>query len=420
MSKSLLTLVTALGFVAACGDSSDQPGEPPADTIDTIELQAPSVELAPGDTVQLTAIARDADGHIVTTPDLTWTSDHADVATVNDAGVVTALAPGEVTISAETDLVSGGIILIVNDDAPAVARIELEPGDGFTLSPGETMQLAATAYADDGAVLDDRLVTWMTSADDVVSVSATGEVTALAAGWATISVLCEGQRDEVTIEVPDGGQPIAVDHVTLDYVELTLPVGDTMQLVATPRDAHGQSLAREVTWSSNNPLYVSVNASGFITALDVGGADITATSEGKQASVRVYANAVGGYVLAAVGGASLPTLLGSYTDMLPEGGAVTRTLRAYDGWMLVDHNAGTYEMVVSATMTSAVGAEAVPIVVQYESMGSVAYDAATGTFTFTSQLGDTFTGQWATGGMQVRWQADPRFAGPKTFLFVND
>src|SRR6266576_2695667 len=71
---------------------------------------------------------------------------------------------------------------------------------------------------------------------------------------------------------------------------LTVGVGATAQLTATPRDANGAFLAgRSVTWASNNTAVATVNTTGLVTGVAEGQATITATSETKSGTAAVSA-----------------------------------------------------------------------------------------------------------------------------------
>jgi hypothetical protein len=71
--------------------------------------------------------------------------------------------------------------------------------------------------------------------------------------------------------------------VTVSPATLSLTVGGMQQLTATLRDASGTILTgRAITWSSSNILVGTVTGNGLVTALLVGTATITATSEGQS------------------------------------------------------------------------------------------------------------------------------------------
>jgi hypothetical protein len=77
--------------------------------------------------------------------------------------------------------------------------------------------------------------------------------------------------------------PAPVASVTVAPAAASVRMGDTLRLVATPRDAAGNPLpGREVSWSTSGPTLASVSASGTVTGRGVGTATLTATVEGKS------------------------------------------------------------------------------------------------------------------------------------------
>jgi len=104
----LLPLLGALQ-IAACSDPVL-----PEDTVATLEIttEFPS-SLAPGETLQLQAIARDAAGLVVEDVTISWTSSDQEVATLVSTGLVTAVAEGTSTIAAAIQSVSNSAPLTV-------------------------------------------------------------------------------------------------------------------------------------------------------------------------------------------------------------------------------------------------------------------------------------------------------------------
>ncbi len=83
---------------------------------------------------------------------------------------------------------------------------------------------------------------------------------------------------------PTGETPAAVSSVQLTPNNATLTVGNTTQLTAVARDANNNALAnRTITWTSSANNVATVSAQGVVSAVSVGAASITATSEGKSA-----------------------------------------------------------------------------------------------------------------------------------------
>lgn len=99
---SLAFVLVACGFLTtACGSSSTAPSA--VNTV-TVTGAAPAV----GATAQYSAVANLSNGSTEdVTTSATWTSSNPGVATVSSTGLVTAIAQGNVSISATFDSVTG-------------------------------------------------------------------------------------------------------------------------------------------------------------------------------------------------------------------------------------------------------------------------------------------------------------------------
>ena len=100
-----------LASLAACSDKGTGP-TPPAE-VASVTIAAPTVTLAFDGSTTLTATPRDASGEPLTGHAVSWSSSAASIATVNSGGVVTAVSPGTVTITATSDGKSGSVELPV-------------------------------------------------------------------------------------------------------------------------------------------------------------------------------------------------------------------------------------------------------------------------------------------------------------------
>jgi hypothetical protein len=110
----------------------------------------------------------------------------------------------------------------------------------------------------------------------------------LAVSLATFAGACGGG------DAPPAPSSPAVSTVEIAPVPATITIGQTHQLVATPRAADGAPLTnRAVTWASEDGAVVTVTPAGLLTATSVGTAWVRATSEGRSArtEVRVVAPA---------------------------------------------------------------------------------------------------------------------------------
>ena len=234
-----------------------------------------------GQTVQLTATPKDANGTPLTGRVVVWSSSNTAVATVNGSGLVSGIAAGSATITATSEGQSGTSALTVTP--VPVASVAVSPPTA-TVSIGLTVQLTATPKDANGNPLSGRVVTWSSDNTAVATVSGSGLVTGVAAGTAAITATSEGQSGTASITV--SGQPVA--SVTVSPSPASVQQGATVQLTATPKDANGNPLSgRVVTWSSNNTAVATVNGSGLVRGVTAGSATITATSEGQSGTSAV-------------------------------------------------------------------------------------------------------------------------------------
>src|SRR5437773_3838467 len=173
----------------------------------------------------------------------------------------------------------------------AAVRIDSVPVASVTVSPssgsariGATVQLGDVTKDSAGNLRTRRMVNWMTSNNAVATVSASGLVTGVAAGSATITATSDGQSGTAAMTVTN----VPVARVTVTPLIASLLMGATVQLTATPTDALGNPLSgRVVTWSSNALGVAAVSGTGLVTGLGIGGVTITATSEGQSGSAAV-------------------------------------------------------------------------------------------------------------------------------------
>lgn len=235
-------------------------------------------------TVQLSATLRAADGSVLTGRSITWETSAAAIATVGSAtGAVSGVAPGTSTITARSEGQAGSTVVTVQ--LPPVATITVAPNNGSVIVGG-TLQLTATLRDASGAVLTGRAITWETSSAATATVNASGLVSGVAAGNATITARSEGQAGTATVTVQP--QPAPVATITLSPATPTINVGATQQLTATLRDAQGNILTgRAVTWETAAAGVATVSGSGVVTGVAAGAATITARSEGQAGSTVV-------------------------------------------------------------------------------------------------------------------------------------
>ncbi len=208
-----------------------------------------------------------------------------DYASVSDAGVVTALAPGSATIRASY---SGSTIYAASyaDCAVTVNRAnttltldktsvsqDLKDGRTVTLTPTVT----ATKTGGTESVAS-PIVTW-SSSDATVATVSEGLITGLKAGDVTITASYAGgdnynAADDATCSITFTDTRTAVNISAFTAAKTTLVIGDE-QATAITNDQVGWTSA--YTYSSSDEDVATVDENGVITAVAKGTATITAT-----------------------------------------------------------------------------------------------------------------------------------------------
>ena len=152
----------------------------------------------------------------------------------------------------------------------AVTGVSLSKRD-LPLVKGATEMLIATVSPTDAT---NKKVIWSSNNSSVATVE-NGQVTAMSAGNATVTVTTEDGNHPATCEVVVT-DPVPVTGVTLSQTELSLLKGTTATLVATVVPSNATN--KKETWSSNNSSVATVE-NGTVIAVSGGNATITVTTE---------------------------------------------------------------------------------------------------------------------------------------------
>ncbi|MCA0374079.1 MAG: Ig-like domain-containing protein [Gemmatimonadetes bacterium] len=185
-------LITAVGVGAAniIATSEGRSGQASITVLPvpvaTVLVTLSSNSVAPGGTVQATAIARDASGNALSGRAVTWSSSSPAIATVNALGLVTAVGSGTSIISATVEGRSGQASLTVQQAVTAVTfsgSVRQKVGDAY--------QMAVTMRVADGSIVS-RNVVWKIREAGRASVNQSGLVTPLISGNFTLVAEVDG------------------------------------------------------------------------------------------------------------------------------------------------------------------------------------------------------------------------------------
>jgi eukaryotic-like serine/threonine-protein kinase len=161
-----------------------------------VRIAAPPSSVTVGGTAALRAVAVDARGGTLADRPIRWTSADAARATVTPEGLVTALSPGTVTLTARAGAASQSLTLEI---LPVrAASVSLSPAPA-ALVVGSSSRLTATPLDAAGRSVASA-VSWRT-ADPRVATVADGVVTGVGAGSTVITASADGRESSVTVQV---------------------------------------------------------------------------------------------------------------------------------------------------------------------------------------------------------------------------
>ena len=260
----------ALTLVAAAGGCGDDPVEPPVAT--TITISPGTATFASiGETIQMSATVQDQHGDSMTDVSVTWTSRDPVVATVTSRGLATAAGNGTTTVEAAAGE-AAATATITTRQRPAVVRVSSALDTLVAID--DTVRLSAAAFDANRHPVEEAVFTWASGDEAVLTVDATGLVTATGPGSARVTAVTD------TIS---GGVEVVVDQRTAE-VTVTPPMdtlaalGDTVRLTAAALDANGHSVASaDFRWASGDDSVVAVNGTGLAAAVSNGSANVTAS-----------------------------------------------------------------------------------------------------------------------------------------------
>jgi alpha-tubulin suppressor-like RCC1 family protein/uncharacterized protein YjdB len=231
--------------------------------------------LFPGNTLQLTAVARDSGGGALTGFSIAWSSSDTTVAPISTGGLLTARGPGAVSVTATADRVTGTAAIKV---LVPPFTVVVTPESAW-VDQGASIQLTAVVKDSAGSVVTGRAVTWTSDNPSKLAVSQTGLASGIGAADALVTARSGSATGTATIRVKG---PVA--SVTIIPALDTLAIGDSVQLIAIPKDAAGHSRTdRPVSWSSAGYQLI-VSPTGVSHGVAAGTTSPLATADGVTGS----------------------------------------------------------------------------------------------------------------------------------------
>lgn len=208
---------------------------------------------------------------------VTWTSDKPGIATVDENGVVTAVAAGSCVITAKTNdpgsRASGRCTVHV---LAAVTELTLDKTE-LSVYLGETPKIRATVGP---RTANDRRVKWTSSDTSVAGVNASGVIAPRKPG--TVTVICTaedggGAQASCTVTVKAHAHSIKLSKTHESLVVGGSGTGAESRIYASVEPAGAE--ISTVNFTSSDPSVVTVDKDGNLKAFKKGTATITVRSD---------------------------------------------------------------------------------------------------------------------------------------------
>jgi hypothetical protein len=251
-----------------------------------IEVSPAREAVTKGTNLRYAAFGTYSDGSTLDiTGQVRWSSQNVQVAALGSDGVAHAIQLGTATVRATLGGISGETVLMVS---PATVTALMVMSPGASQPKGATVQLGAMATLSDGVTQDvTTQVSWTSSNPSFISITPTGQMTAIAPGSAVVSVKMNGVTGQLTVTVTAA----ALSKITISTPNALVAKGMTEQLSASGSFSDGttQDLTSQVTWQSSNPAALTVSnqlgAQGQLVGVGVGQTTITASWKGVTGQV---------------------------------------------------------------------------------------------------------------------------------------
>ncbi len=265
--------------------------------VESVVLNRTSVVTTAGEQFTLTATVLPENA---TDKTIVWSSNNTSIATVSDNGVVTALAPGNATITATSNNgLKAECAVTVKEKSNTVESITLDKTT-MEVVEGEKFTLTATILPENAT---DKSVIWSSSNTNVATVSQSGVVTTFEPGTATITATTSNDlKAECIVTVKE--KTILVEKIYISKRSLNAEIGAEIQLtvVLLPSTATNKS----VVWESSDNSIATVDQNGNVKILKEGSVVITVkTTDGSNLSATCTINVASGIAEITVSGSEM-------------------------------------------------------------------------------------------------------------------
>ena len=273
--------------VVADGKSASVPVTVTPEVAATVTINPPVLTLRRTNTRDLVATARNNQNTIIANRTFRWSSSNSSILSVDQNGKVTAIAPGNVVVTATADQTVGSANITVTDIP--IGSCSLSPTSSkVTVTQSVQPTLVVRDTANNVIPSQGRTILWTSSNEIVATVSNTGLATTRKAGTTTITA-SPAENAQVTCSTNVEAVDPRILQVVIQQRTGSLRLGIPRGFSAALLDSTNSQVpaGRITTWSTNTPTVISITSAGIVTGLSLGTARVIAASEGVADTVQL-------------------------------------------------------------------------------------------------------------------------------------
>jgi hypothetical protein len=272
---------TALALLAAlsqAGQAQQQQSSMPGlkqSPVARISLAPSSLVVGASDSLQLTAVAYDANGNRVDNAALRFAGAASNAGHLDSAGKVIARGTGKL-VGSVISMIPGyrpvvkKFEVVMVPDAPARIQLGALPQ---RLVVGQRARATAEVYTAANDRRETDAIQWTSSMPAAVTVDADGMLTAVAPGRAVITATDKGASANTTIQVVAN----TIGSISISPRSLSARTGDVVRFTVSPKDAAGRLVAGLTPTWSFSPGRGQIDPDGAFVAYEPGTYVVTAS-----------------------------------------------------------------------------------------------------------------------------------------------
>jgi uncharacterized protein YjdB len=256
--SKIIVLILSLLILVSCSINS----------VKELKLNKSTFDLEVGQTEKLNLTVEPAKATI---PEIQWSSSNAQVADVDNTGLVKAVSVGKCVITAKSKDEKLSITSNVTVKPKSLKELKLDKSS-VSLEVGSSEKLTPIIVPTDAAAPE---IQWLSSDEKIATVDNIGVITAVSIGTTTVTAKIKNgvlsASSNVTVKAK------SLKGIKLNKTSLTLTVGSSAKLefVLDPPDSGNKN----VTYSSSNTKIATVASNGSVKAIAQGTADISVKAE---------------------------------------------------------------------------------------------------------------------------------------------